>query len=181
MIRHICNVTFKWAGGGSPLINWEGDFAPTLAPPWLYINHSTFAKSLCTIVQLNLFTEHLSASFLRVKNLDEAFFKTSLGLKIWMRISSWTSLGRQCLHRWINISYWFLVQVAARICQSDRIPTVTIALKKRSRMSRQRVSVFGSFQFRFSCDSSCSAFSRLSFLRFFKWCSPFGLVGSSHR
>ena len=27
MIRHICNVTFKWAGGGSPLINWEGDFA----------------------------------------------------------------------------------------------------------------------------------------------------------
>ena len=54
MIRHICNVTFKWAGGGSPLINWEGDFAPTLAHPWLYINHSTFAKSLCIIVQLNL-------------------------------------------------------------------------------------------------------------------------------
>ena len=26
MIRHhICNVTFKWVGGGSPLINWEGD------------------------------------------------------------------------------------------------------------------------------------------------------------
>ena len=29
----ICNFIFKWAGGGSPSINWDGDFAPTLTLP----------------------------------------------------------------------------------------------------------------------------------------------------
>ena len=30
---HICNIPFKRVGGGSPSINWEGDFAPTLSLP----------------------------------------------------------------------------------------------------------------------------------------------------
>ena len=40
----ICNFTFKWAGGGSPSINWECDFAPALALPQVVYQPQYFGE-----------------------------------------------------------------------------------------------------------------------------------------